>query len=201
MERNMALDIKDNEGSADSTSLYDNLSEQQKNIFVQAEKGIFEAVDNWLLADKNGRIVAHLAARKDSLPKNFNQWKSADKLGWTVAHEAAKYNALPQDFNQWGLFEKFGWTVAHVAAQRGNLPKNFKEWDLKDYHGTTVKEIFDLRFNETYKVYESDNKFIPVNESISNEMTLYSGLRQFSGKNVEFGSKKLQLDFTRGYES
>lgn len=200
MEQNIALNIKENEGSRDSISLYDHLSEQQRNIFAEAEKGIFDAVDNWLLADRNGRTIAHEAARKGKLPKNFDQWSVADKLGWSVAHEAAKYNTLPQDFNQWGIREKFGWTVAHCVAQKGNLPNDFKEWGLRDFHDTTVREIADLRFNETYQIYESGNKFIPVNQSNSNAMTIYSELRQFSGKNIESGSIKLQLDFARGYK-
>ena len=46
-------------------------------------------------------IEAFELATKGTLPADFNQWDLADKYSRTVAHIAATYGTLPADFDQW----------------------------------------------------------------------------------------------------
>ena len=79
----------------------------------------------WYLANKDGRTVAHEAARYGRLPDNFGYWTMHDKNGWSVAHEAAKYGHLPYNFDLWELTDKNWVSVSHIAAQYGHLPLDF----------------------------------------------------------------------------
>ncbi|MDR1041964.1 MAG: hypothetical protein LBR80_17720 [Deltaproteobacteria bacterium] len=56
--------------------------------------------------------------------------------GRTIAHLAARFNRLPDDFQDYGLTGEGSWTVAQEAERSGTLPKGFDRWDLigKDGH-------------------------------------------------------------------
>jgi thioester reductase-like protein len=54
----------------------------------------------------------------------------ANDYGDTIAHIAAKYNHLPPDFDQWELTNKEGKTVVRIAYVYKHLPSNFDRWDL-----------------------------------------------------------------------
>jgi len=83
------------------------------------------------------------AARSDDLPHDFDQWGLANKNGRTVAHFTALSGHLPADFNQWSLADRYGWTVAHEAAYSGHLPADFDQWTLADRNGRTVRAVAD----------------------------------------------------------
>lgn len=108
-----------------------------------------EDFQDWGLADKDGRTVAHEAASRGTLTASFDQWSLALPNGRTVAHVVAGYGGLPHDFDQWSLADEKGWTVAHEAAQNGHLflPPDSPVWDLRDNRGATVEMVSETGRN------------------------------------------------------
>ncbi len=121
----------------------------------------------WNLKSKRTHeTLAHLAARHNTLPKDFDQWELSNNTGWTVAHIAARYGYLPDNFDQWSIANDKGWTVAHEATMHGTLPPSFNQYNLVDKDGITVKQIalskgkapteLELDYNSTREFQDID---------------------------------------------
>jgi len=72
--------------------------------------------------------IAHIAAEKGCLPKDFSDFELKDNNGDTVYHYLARAGRLPESFDKWDL-KGGSKTVAQVAALHGKLPKDFDALD------------------------------------------------------------------------
>lgn len=68
------------------------------------------------LGDIISSITVQGPAERWLLPPDFRRWSMSDRNGRTVAHEAARLGVLPVGFDHWDLTDKFGRTVADEAA-------------------------------------------------------------------------------------
>lgn len=82
-----------------------------------------ERCNRWDIKNKYEWSVAHVAARHDTLPENFDRWEISNYQGWTVAHELVSLREPPPNFSAWDLADKDGTTVAHIAAYAGTCNK------------------------------------------------------------------------------
>jgi len=109
-----------------------------------AAKSNPESSDDELAGPQRWTFAAAMeAAQLGHLPADFDQWDLANRSGRTVAHSAAFCGHLPADFDQWDLADNNGVTVAHTAALSGHLPTDFDQWDLANRSGRTVLDEAD----------------------------------------------------------
>jgi DNA helicase II / ATP-dependent DNA helicase PcrA len=143
-------------------------------IFDMVESGPLPLVfSHWGLSNKDGRTVAHAAARHGHLPADFDRWELAYKDGWTVAHVAAHYGHLPADFDRWELAANIkGTTVAHIAAHYGHLPADFDRWELANTYGCTVAHTAAFY---GHLPPDFDRWDLAINNDLHKELAKFSG--------------------------